>query len=642
MKKFLLFIFMGIFISMISHAQVAPRKCGTMEHLEMQKALDPSLGPRMELFEQQLQQWIENNQDEINSEKAVITIPVVVHIVYYTADQNISDARVQEQIDVLNRDYAGLNTHSMYSFASSLKTNTELQFCLAKRTPAGAATNGIERRQTTVSTAWSTTDKVKYYSKGGLDAWDPTKYMNIWVCNLGSSLCGYAQFPTSGVNATFGVVINYPFFGLTGATAPYNLGGTTTHEIGHCFNLYHIWGDDGTACTGTDYCSDVPNQAGPNYGVPAFPHVTCSNGPLGDMFMNFMDYTDDVAYANFTPNQKARIQSCFVSGGLLYSLTQSNGCVPPSTTCDVPGGLTAISITSSGATLGWGAVSAATSYNIQYRKSGTTTWTSTTSTTSSKVLTGLTASTNYEFQIQTVCSNGSSAFSASATFTTLAVSTCTDNYESNNTLTAAKSIAVNTDIKAMIGTSTDVDYFKFSNTSTQKKIKVTLTGLPADYDLALYKSNGTRVGISQNSGTTSESIVYNTTSVGTYYIKVYGYNGAYNSSSCYTLKAAISSTNFRKDGVGFEEEPETADYSPLNIYPNPAHNILNVDFNSSSDGNLDFRVFDITGKMVMSGKYASQKGMNTFTLNLSELNKGMYFINVNDGTDNMTRKLVIE
>lgn len=641
MKKILSLIVIGIFISMYTSAQAPLRKCGTMEHLEMQKAMDPTIGPKIELSEKQLQLWIENNQEYINQQKSVVTIPVVVHIVYNTTAQNIADSRVTEQIDVLNRDYAGLNTHSMYSFASTLKTNTELQFCLAKRKPDGTATTGIERRQTTV-TSFSTNDYVKYYSKGGLDAWDPTKYMNIWVCNLGSSLCGYAQFPTSGVNATFGVVIMYQFFGVTGATAPYNLGGTTTHEIGHCFNLYHIWGDDGTACTGTDYCADVPNQAGPNYGVPAFPHVTCSNGTLGDMYMDFMDYTDDVAYANFTPNQKTRIQACFASGGLLYSLTQSNGCTPPSTTCDVPTGLNATGVTSSAATLGWSAVSAATSYNIQYRASGTTTWTSTTSTTNSKALTGLTASKTYEFQVQTVCASGSSAFSASGTFTTLAVVTCTDTYETNNTLATAKTIAVNTNITAMIGTSTDVDYFKFSNTSSKKKIKITLTNLPLDYDVILYKSNGTQVGIGQNTGTTSESIIYNTSTVGTYYIKVYGYGGVYSATQCYTLQAAISASNFKLDGDDNTIETFETEFSPLNIYPNPAHDMLNVEFNSSVEGNLDVRIFDITGKMISNTNYSSQKGLNTYTIQLGDLSGGLYFVNVNNGNDNITKKLIVE
>jgi len=616
-----------------------------MEHLEMQKAMDPAIGPQMQAYEIQIQKWIDNNENTINDAKTVVTVPVVVHIVYNTSIQNISDTRVLEQMNVLNRDYAGLNSHSLYGFSSGLKVNTELQFCLAQRKPDGTATNGIERRQTSI-TSFTYDDKVKSYTKGGLDAWDPTKYINIWVCNLSGNLCGYAQFPTSGVNSTFGVVIMYQYFGVTGATAPYNLGGTTTHEIGHCFNLYHIWGDDNGACTGTDNCSDTPNQADANYGVPAYPHVSCSNGTTGDMFMNFMDYSDDAVYSNFTPNQKARIQACFAPGGLLYSLSTSNGCVPPGTVaCDVTSGLNAISVTQSGATLNWNSITAATGYNIQYRLSGAVAWSTVTSATNSKVLSGLNVASTYEFQVQTVCQAGTSAFSASGTFTTQP-SSCSDIYESNNTLSTARSIAVNTNITAMIGNSTDVDYFKFNNTSAQKKIKITLANLPADYDVALYQSNGTRVGISQNSGTVSESVIYNTTAVGTYYIKVFGYGNSFSATDCYTLKAVINSTNFRIDGTDSTTDTESAeefeDNASMNIFPNPAGEKLTVQYNIARDCNINIRIFDITGKLVLTNQPYAQKGMNSFELELGILPRGIYIVNVTDGLESIMRKLILD
>ncbi len=303
----------------------AVRNCGTTEYMEQQKLQNPDLENQMLELETWTQEWIQNNPDY--SPKTVVTVPVVVHVLYSTTSQNITDARVQEQIAILNTDYAGSNTHSMGSFAPGLKSNTELQFCLAKRTPSGAVSTGIERKQTTVS-QFTYDDKMKHASSGGLDQWDPKKYMNIWVCNLGGGLCGYAQFPAATLNNNFGVVIHYQYFGKTGASAPYNLGGTTTHEIGHCFNLYHIWGDDGGSCSGTDYCTDTPNQASENYG-----HLTgvqtdaCSSASPGIMYMNFMDYSDDISYANFTPNQKARIQSLFANGGNLDDLKVSNGCV---------------------------------------------------------------------------------------------------------------------------------------------------------------------------------------------------------------------------------------------------------------------------------------------------------------------------
>jgi pregnancy-associated plasma protein-A len=134
-------------------------------------------------------------------------------------------------------------------------------------------------------------------------------YLNVWVCQLGGGLLGYAQFP-GGPAETDGVVILHSGFGTTGtAAAPFNRGRTTTHEVGHWLNLRHIWGDDGTGCAGDDFVSDTPNQGGPNYGTPAFPTVSCDNAPSGDMFMDYMDYVDDAAMFMFSAGQVTRMQA---------------------------------------------------------------------------------------------------------------------------------------------------------------------------------------------------------------------------------------------------------------------------------------------------------------------------------------------
>jgi hypothetical protein len=147
---------------------------------------------------------------------------------------------------------------------------------------------------------------VKYTSRGGINAWPSERYLNIWVCSLGNGLLGYAQFP-GGPAATDGVVILNLAFGTTGtAQAPFNLGRSATHEIGHWLNLRHIWGDT-EHCEGTDFVVDTPNAQSPNYGKPHFPHVSCNNGPNGDMFMNYMDYVDDDTMVMFTAGQVARM-----------------------------------------------------------------------------------------------------------------------------------------------------------------------------------------------------------------------------------------------------------------------------------------------------------------------------------------------
>lgn len=237
------------------------------------------------------------------------TIPVVVHVVYNSLVENISAKQVATQINVLNADFNKRNPDwtSMPSVWRDSIGDTRILFKLADRDPDGAITTGITRTSTSVA-AFGDDDTVKSAVSGGTDAWPPDRYLNIWVCHLGD-LLGYAQFPGGPVH-TDGVVIDYRAFGTTGtAEAPFNLGRTATHEVGHWLNLFHIWGDDGMGCGGTDQVDDTPNQAGPNTGFPSFPHITCNNGPDGDMFVNFMDYVDDRCMVMFTLGQVQRMHT---------------------------------------------------------------------------------------------------------------------------------------------------------------------------------------------------------------------------------------------------------------------------------------------------------------------------------------------
>ncbi len=148
------------------------------------------------------------------------------------------------------------------------------------------------------------------------------------MCNLGQGLLGYAQFP-GGKCATDGVVVLYSSVGgpnSKGTATSYDLGRTATHEVGHWLNLRHIWGD---ASCGDDLVSDTPTSQTANYGCPAYPHVTCSNGPNGDMFMNYMDYTDDACMYMFSNGQAARMNAIFASGGARVSMLTSTACAAP-------------------------------------------------------------------------------------------------------------------------------------------------------------------------------------------------------------------------------------------------------------------------------------------------------------------------
>ena len=229
----------------------------------------------------------------------IVTIKTVVHVVFNTAAQNISDAQIKTQIAALNKDFRAKNADRSQTPApwQGLVSDARIQFKLVKTT----------RTQTTQST-FGTDDAVKNATSGGIAPVSPKTHLNLWVCPLSGGLLGYAQFP-GGPPETDGVVINYQAFGTSGtAQAPFNKGRTATHEVGHYFNLRHIWGDT-PDCSGSDMVADTPNCAGPNFGTPAWPVITCSNGPNGDMFMNYMDYTDDAAMFMFTAQQVLRMRT---------------------------------------------------------------------------------------------------------------------------------------------------------------------------------------------------------------------------------------------------------------------------------------------------------------------------------------------
>lgn len=230
-----------------------------------------------------------------------LLIPCVVHVVHRTEAENIADAQIQSQIDVLNQDFTATNTdiNKVPGPFKTLVGTSQIRFELA--------TNGITRTQTNRN-SFGVDDAVKSSATGGINPWDTKRYLNIWVCTLGSQLLGYAQFP-GGPPETDGVVILNTAFGTQGtAAAPFDRGRTSTHEIGHYLNLSHIWGENRIAnCTDSDFVDDTPNQFGPNIGKPSFPLRSCSGTLNGDMFMNYMDYVDDDAMFMFTQAQVVRM-----------------------------------------------------------------------------------------------------------------------------------------------------------------------------------------------------------------------------------------------------------------------------------------------------------------------------------------------
>lgn len=602
MKSVFTRIMLGALLAGSSLAATAQtrRNCASYDYLLQQMTQDPNMIVRRQAIEDftQLQEAHPTANKGANTR---YNIPVVVHVLYNTAAQNISDAQIQSQIDALNRDYQLLNTDtaSIPAVYASLKADCQIQFCLAQRDPSGNATTGILRKSTSRTSFSADNDNAKNNATGGDNAWPRDQYLNLWVVPAitngpQTGILGYAQFP-GGPAATDGVVIGYKYFGTTGtAAAPFNKGRTAVHEIGHWLNLNHIWGDDGAACSGSDNVGDTPNQGAENYDCPSFPHISCSNGPGGDMFMNYMDYTNDGCMYLFTAGQKARMHAVLMPGGARAAITQSQGCIPPSAmVCGSPAGLSSDNVSSNTADLSWIANTAATSYNLQWKAAAATTWNTVSGITgASYSLTGLASNTAYSFQVQSICPSGTSVYSAEATFTTLSAG-CVDNYEPNEIRTAGALIPVNTAISAKIGTAVDKDYFKFMNTTAAPKIKITLSNLPADYDVKLFNSNGTLLGTSQNSGTLSENLIYNTSTAGTYYVYVYGYNGANSNGQCYSLLVQTSNGNFRENSNVTE-----AAKNDMALFPNPAAEDVYFEYYSAATGSARISIIDASGRVV--------------------------------------------
>ena len=280
-------------------AALTKRSCASQDVLVAQLKADPTLALRMNQIEAFTQNAMLTNR-LVNGK---VEIPVVVNVLYHTTAENISLTQIQSQINVLNQDFNATNSdfNKVPSLFSGVKANVGITFVLDQ----------VIRKSTT-KTSWGTTDTMKKTTYGGINPTSPTTKLNLWVCTIGGGILGYAQFP-GGASSTDGVAIDSKYFGLSGtASAPYNLGRTATHEVGHWMNLRHIWGD---ANCGSDLVTDTPTHNDANYGVPAYPHYsTCSGTPV-EMTMNYMDYTDDNAMYMFSNGQKSRMSAIFVSGG---------------------------------------------------------------------------------------------------------------------------------------------------------------------------------------------------------------------------------------------------------------------------------------------------------------------------------------
>lgn len=251
------------------------------------------------------------------------SIPVVFHVVYNNANENISNAQIISQIDALNRDFGLLGqipSNANPDFVAKA-ADTQISFCLSTLTPDGQPTTGITRTNSAVA-SWTINDAIKSDTSGGINPWETDRFLNIWVGRLNDTISGYAQLP-GGPTQTDGIVIDYRFVGTLGTVVyPYEEGKTLTHLVGNYLNLLPLWGE--TKCS-DDGVDDTPLHNAPNVTCDAGHHRSTCWGYNLEMTCNFMDNTPDECMFMFTQGQKMRMHALLTTGGARNGLIQSCG-----------------------------------------------------------------------------------------------------------------------------------------------------------------------------------------------------------------------------------------------------------------------------------------------------------------------------
>jgi hypothetical protein len=746
------FLFLSTILLTLSNVATvqAQRTCHAHDHLHQIENQDPSVKAQRDEIEKFTAAYIKS-QGGVKGRAATFNIPVVVHVIYNANVQNITDAQVLSQLAVLNADFQKLNSDfsRVPTPFQSLAGDAGIQFCLASKDPNGNPTTGITRTYTAKTAFDVYNDDAKYTAMGGHDAWNRNAYLNFWIvptikAGTQTSILGYGQFP-GGPASTDGIVIGYRYFGTMGtASAPFDKGRTATHEVGHWLNLYHIWGDD-TNCVSSDMVSDTPNQGSENYGCPTFPRSSCNNGTSGDMFMNYMDYTDDACMNMFSNGQRLRMNAVLAPGGPRASLATSDACnsaAPTTTTasvCGVPGNTRALYVYANSGTISWDGVANAKSYILDYKPSNSSVWSSTiVNNTTIYTLTNLAASTSYDYRVKTNCGSALSTFADTKVFSTISSTavcvtpiavtssnvsstsatvtwsdmsnvlnytlqyktanattwnvvsnirtmglnivnlqantqyyyqlksncsatssssfgviygfrtaansnSCSDVFEVNNTSLQAKTLTTNAITNASIGVRGDIDWFSFKNSATQKNIQITLSNLAADYDLKLYGPDGRQVATSEHEGLVNEVVKFNSTVVGTYKVKIYGYSGAFSSTQCYSLNVQLGASNFKGESqdskAALAENTRGLLEDDVLVYPNPVSDYMNIFIpEDKMSDHIAARIVDQTGRLVRSFEYGTTPEIS---MDMSTYMNGVYFLQIIKDNKVITKRFVV-
>lgn len=709
MNKYLS-LFLLFFSTVVSvHAQTYNR-CATMEHLEHAIAKDPAILERMQQVEEHTQKWLASGESE--KEADIIRIPVVVHVVYTTSNpsSNISDEQVLSQIQILNEDFRRLNADSVNTppVFIPFAADTEIEFCLAQRDPDGMPSNGIVRVPTNVNSFGVGSDAVKSSATGGADPWPSNDYLNVWVCdNLNGGTLGYAQFP--GDNPlTDGVVVADHYFGNIGTvSAPFDLGRTATHEVGHWLNLRHIWGDG--ACFADDGVTDTPRASEAHYGCVSITTNTCTDSPTdyNDMPQNYMDYSDDDCFNLFTHGQSARMRALFTNGGLRESILNSDGCLPIILSANdvileaIPEPSGAGNCTTVEPVIefqNYGSTNLVF-FNIQYFVDGgdvqTTFWVGDLPPVASSSFTLPPINVVDDGIVHTITvtlldPNGLPDENLAnnvitATFASFSAGEAPpiiegfeagdfpsdweiENPDGNNTFTITTDAANNGDY------STFIDNFNNANTGNIDELV-----LPEiDLKNALYPvlefyvahaatstttiSDELNIMLSTDCGNTFTTIrqlvndELTTASVTDnaflpnnggweqHTIQLSPYIGVRSAIIKFSHTRGNGNNLFLDDiniqvaGVGIDTPATTMD---VQLYPNPAKSQAFLNFTLEQHQKVEWQVIDKTGRIVLAQTQQGQAGNNQIAIDINELTMGMYFVVLNNGQQNVTRKLTV-
>jgi len=264
-----------VLTSIVMSGQINIKKCTTTPLVEQELISNPDYAKGRANSITENIAWIKAN----HSEKTTLNIPVVIHIIHKNTHSNIgigtniSNAQIEDALKILNEDYSKTNPEYPNPPRNTFLNywgNPDMKFCLATTDPSGNPTNGITRTSTTVAD-WDAddnfeSDAMKRTVNGGMDAWAPSNYLNIWVCNLSNSsgggmTLGYAYLPgLQSWNAwKDGLVIDFQYFGTIGGASSSSDGRTATHEIGHYLGLMHTFCEDSDT-QGNPICCDNDNN----------------------------------------------------------------------------------------------------------------------------------------------------------------------------------------------------------------------------------------------------------------------------------------------------------------------------------------------------------------------------------------------